>query len=216
MRPWFPGGARRGGQAGGDEQVRGQRDLLHDQRVIPRRREVRRQASEDAAAVVADRGGVAMRRGRRANDPAAVCRGNGLVAEADAQQRRDRSALPDDIDADPRLARGAGTRRDDDPGWTQRRDIRRGDFIVTDDLDFAASAEQQVRQVVRERIVIIDQYHQWPAEDGSTGAICGRGTGGSTGATCRRGTGAAWDSAGSRSASTDSPAGLPGLRPGAG
>jgi hypothetical protein len=145
-----------GGQAGGDEHVRGQGCLIDDERVIPCGREVRRQAGEDAMAVVADRGGVAVGRGRRAHDPAAVGRGDRLVAEADAQQRRDRAALADDIDADPGLGRGAGTWRDDDARRAQCRDVRRGDLIVADDLDVTAGAKEQVRQVIRKRIIVVD------------------------------------------------------------
>ena len=89
--------------ARGDPQVGWPSRLVDDQRVVAGRGEARREAGQHTLAVVADGGGHAVHRLRRGDDPATVRGGDGLVAQADAEQWGAGRAGLDGADADPRV-----------------------------------------------------------------------------------------------------------------
>src|SRR5213082_2873598 len=69
--------------------------------MIARRDERVREPREQAAAVVADRRGLAVHLCLRARDGGAERLPDRLVAEADAEDRRGRAEAPDHLDGDP-------------------------------------------------------------------------------------------------------------------
>jgi uncharacterized membrane protein len=91
------------GAPGGNQQTGRQGALIDDQGVVAPGRETPGQASQDAAAVVSDQCRLAVDGLRRRGDPGAVGRRDGLMAEADAEQRDCARAGPDGVDADTRV-----------------------------------------------------------------------------------------------------------------
>ena len=86
----------------------------HDQRMIARRLERARQGVEDGLALMQNVGDLAVDGLRRAHDLAAKGLADGLMAEADAEDRDFRAGLADQVEADARLVRGAGAGRQHD------------------------------------------------------------------------------------------------------
>ena len=80
------------GGLGRDLERVGQARALDDQRMVARRREVLRDAVEDALAGMVHLGSLPCIRRRRADDPAAIGLADRLVAEADAEDRHLRPA----------------------------------------------------------------------------------------------------------------------------
>src|SRR5688500_20139120 len=74
----------------------------------------RRQAGENARAVVRDDGGLAMDGTHRTNDVAAVCGADALVDETDAENRCRGPETAHDPGRYPGFVRRAGYRREDD------------------------------------------------------------------------------------------------------
>src|SRR5436190_19390221 len=127
------------------------------ERVVAAGFELLRKTGEDAAAVVADRARLAVDEPLRRSDLAAEGLDDCLVPEADAERRHARSEPPDDLDGRAGLARSAGSRRDDDVTRDQVRSHVRVDRVVPYHLYLAAERPEQVGEVVRERVVIVDQ-----------------------------------------------------------
>ena len=88
---------------------------------------------------------------------AAVGRADALVAEADAENRRRRSEAADEIGRDPGLGRRARSRRNDDVRRRERLDLVERDRVVAADDRVAAQLADVPRQVVDERVVVIDE-----------------------------------------------------------
>jgi hypothetical protein len=105
--------------------------------VVPGGGKPLRQPGEQAPAVVHDRGSLAVDRTRARDDARAVAGSDGLVAQADTQDRQ-ASAGADDIDADASVVGGARARGDHDGGWGEGGDLGGGDLVVADHLDLAA------------------------------------------------------------------------------
>src|SRR5258705_1934210 len=97
-------------RARGDLEVGGQARLEHDQRVVARRLEPRRQAPEDAVAVVRDRGGLPVHLPLRSRDRAPEGLADRLMAEADAEDRHAGVEAADQLERDAGTVRIAGTR----------------------------------------------------------------------------------------------------------
>jgi hypothetical protein len=95
--------------AGGDHERRGQGRFVDDQRVVAGGPEARGQPGQQAAAVMSDGGRLAVHGLRGNDDLGAVGGGNGLVAEADAEQRDGGGAVPDGCDADTGFGGSAWT-----------------------------------------------------------------------------------------------------------
>ena len=95
-------------------EIRGQRLLADDQRVIAAGLKRCGQAGEHALAVVLDRRGLAVNRQRRANHLAAEGEADRLVAEAHAEQRHPRAELLDHVERHAGLFGPSGPGRDHD------------------------------------------------------------------------------------------------------
>ena len=92
----------------------------------------------------------------RGNDRGAEGGGDGLVAEADAQQRRGGDRRPGRRRADPGVGGGAGPGEITTPAGPNEAMSARH-FVVADDLHPAAGGSEKVRQVVGEGVVVVDQ-----------------------------------------------------------
>src|SRR6476660_5498057 len=140
---------------------------LHDQRVIPRRRERAGQSGEDAVAAVIDLGRLAVKHHRRPHDGSAERRTYRLVSEAHAEDRDLSRKLLDERDTNPRLGRRARSGGDDDPVELSapRPDLIDCDHVIPDDVHLRAKLREELVEVVGERIVVVDQQnHRAPSE----------------------------------------------------
>src|SRR2546428_11643542 len=94
---------------------------------------------------------------------AAHGRAEALVAQADAEDRHPGAEAHDQVVGDPRLARRAGPRGDDDVARGQGGDLGERDRIVAVDGGRLAQLPHVARQVVDEGVVVIDQQdHRRP------------------------------------------------------
>ena len=138
-----------------DLEAIGQRRTVDDQGVIAADLDVLRQSLIEAATVVADARDFAVDDLARAHDLAAEDLADGLVAEADAENRHPAAKFADDILADARLLRDARPRRDDDARVLFRLDLGHCRLVMADDLDVRAKLRQQLVDVVGKGVVII-------------------------------------------------------------
>jgi hypothetical protein len=90
------------------------------------------------------------------HDPRPERLGDGLMAEADAEQG-DVAVRADQVDAAPGARRGAGSGRDDDGPRPRGEQLLRLERVVPDDVQpFARKALELLDQVVGEGVVVID------------------------------------------------------------
>ena len=92
---------------------------------------------------------------RRAHDLAAERLAEGLVAEADAEERHRRAA--DELEADPRLVGRARPRRDHDPLGPERERLVDAHRVVADDLHVGPELAEVLVEVEGERVVVVDE-----------------------------------------------------------
>src|SRR3984885_3969526 len=153
-----------------DRQFRRQRGLVDDERVVEGRLEGVRQARQDAVAVVRHRVRLAVDRARRLDHPGAERGADRLGTQADAEQRDARlRAGGHRGDADPRLGRGTGSRRDHHARRPGGDDLGRGHLVVPDDLDARPRGAQEVSEVPGEGVVVVDEDHERRARRGEGG-----------------------------------------------
>src|SRR5215217_4363078 len=93
----------------------GQGLAVGDQRVVPDRLKLGLHVCVEAGAVVVDERGLAVQELGCADDLGAVARGDGLVTEANAQDRLAADEAVDDRDADTGVLGSTGPGREDDP-----------------------------------------------------------------------------------------------------
>ena len=123
---------------GADFQFRRQIFLFHDERVIARGRHGHGQAVKDAFVVVRDGAGLAVHQVRSAHHIAAKSRADGLMSQADAENRHFAGEVPDQIDADAGILRRARTGRDHDALRVHGLDLGNRDLVVAAHLDLRA------------------------------------------------------------------------------
>ena len=137
--------------------------LFHDERVIARGRHGRGQAAEDGLVVVGDGAGLAVHQVRSAHDVAAKSRADGLMSQADAENRNFAGEVPDQIDADAGVLRRARTRRDHDALRLHGLDLGNCDLVVAANLDLRAQFPEVLNQVVGKGIVVVEnENHEAP------------------------------------------------------
>ena len=107
---------------GRDVQHRGQARTLDRERMVACAVEWRRHVREDAALVVDDRLQLAVHHALRTNHPATECLPDGLVAEADAENRYLAGEPPDERHGHAGLVRRTRSGRDHDVRRTERFD----------------------------------------------------------------------------------------------
>jgi len=130
--------------------------FLHDQRVIARGRHGTGQAVEDGFVIVRDGAGFAVHEVRCAHDLSAESGADGLMSQADAEDRNFSGEVADQIDADAGVLRGAGAGRDHDSLGLHGRDGGDRDLIVAAHFDSSPEFAEILNQVVRERVVVVE------------------------------------------------------------
>src|SRR5919197_194480 len=144
--------------AGGDLEARGHVAVDHE-RVIAPDRQRRRQAGEDRAPVVLDRGRLAVNRDV-ADDLAAERLRQRLVAQADAQRGHARlGEAARHVDGDAGLVGRAGAGRDHDAVEAVLEQLVGGRAVVAHYLEVAPQLAQVLNEVVGERVVVVDHEH---------------------------------------------------------
>ena len=140
-----------------DDQFARHAVALDHQRVVARGLERPVDAAEDAGALVPDVRELAVHRHRRAHHLAAEDLADGLMAEADAEQRHLARRLADQVEADAGLIGRAGAGREHDR-LRLGRDHRVGrNLVVAMNDDIRPQPAQIVEQVEGEAVVIVDQ-----------------------------------------------------------
>src|SRR5262249_27896548 len=126
-------------------------------RVVARRDERVLDPGEQPALVVEDLRGLAVHDPRRADDPAAEHLAHALMAEAHAEQGRCAGESPDHVHRDPGLVRRARPGRDRARVRRPLGDRVEPDRVVALDRDLGAELAEVLREVVGERVVVVDQ-----------------------------------------------------------
>src|SRR5437899_3274605 len=147
-----------------DFQIAWQILLRDDQRMVARRSHGRSQAAKDGLAIVFNLAGLAMHQVLRAHHLAAKSCADGLVAEADSEQRHISLAreMADQFNTDARFLRSAGSGRKQDAFGVHRLDLSDGHFVVAANLHLRAQFAKVLDEVVSERIVVIeDEDHKF-------------------------------------------------------
>ena len=142
------------GERGRLEHVRQPR---RGERVVAPGLERIRQPGEEAASVVPHGARLPVQELARVADLAAADLDERLVAEADAERRRRREEPLDDRGRRARGRRTAGPRRDDEVGGSEPLRLVGVDLVVPPHDDVRAERAEQVREVVRERVVVVDE-----------------------------------------------------------
>ena len=115
---------------------------------------------EQRFAVMVDTAGFAMHQLMRADNVPAKSRADRLVSQAHAQDRPLPGKVLDQVNADARLLRRAGSGRNQDVAGTHPLDFLRRDLVIAADLHLLSQLAQILDQVVSEGIVIVeDEYH---------------------------------------------------------
>src|SRR6266478_927296 len=122
------------------------------------------QLAENIFAVVVNLAGLAVKNLRRANDFAAERRADGLMAETHTENREFPRQSANQIDANSSVLRCAWTRRNYNAFRLAARNFLDRNFVVAMHLDIAAQFAEILRQVVGERIVVVEQQnHKLPS-----------------------------------------------------
>src|SRR4051812_15598558 len=114
-------------------------------------------AFEDTPAVVADARGLAVHDAPGPHHLSAEGLADRLMAEAHAEERHAARERRDQLERDAGIAGGARTRREHDVGRRERRDFVDGNLIVPEHPHLRPELAQVLRQVVSERVVVVDQ-----------------------------------------------------------
>src|SRR3954471_14624986 len=143
-----------GGGGGNLELVRDARDR---ERVVAARGQIVAQAGEEAAPVVLDRRRLAVYELPCGADLASEGLRQRLMAKADAQGRDARRESAQDLDRRAGGGRTAGTGGDDEVRRVQELRSVRVDRVVSPDDDVRTELAEEVREVVGEAVVVVDQ-----------------------------------------------------------
>ena len=106
---------------------------------------------------VEDAADLAVHRSGRADDVAAECLADRLMAEADAEDRDFPRGGGDEVQADAGLVRSAWAGGEHDRFRLAREGVGYGELVVAHDLAPGANVAQEVEQVEGEAIVVVDQ-----------------------------------------------------------
>ena len=142
--------------AGRDHELGGERLLRHNQGMVASTGERRFEPGEDALAVVSNRAGFAVHQVAGADDLTAECFADGLVTQADAENRHFPGHVANERNQNSRIGRSAGAGREQDALRLQRLDLFHGQFVVAIDLNLRAQLSQVLDKVVGERVVVVE------------------------------------------------------------
>ena len=141
-------------RAGGDRQL--VRHAHGRERVVAPCLDLLGQAREDPLAVVSDAARLAVQERLRLADLASEGLDDRLMAEADPEGRDGRPEPPDQLHRDARILRASGAGRDDEPVGCERLRLLHRDRVVAEDLDLGAELLEQMDEVPRERVVVVE------------------------------------------------------------
>src|SRR5438132_4066577 len=99
--------------------------------------------------------GLAVHEMRRANHVPPESGSEGLVAEADPENRQFSRKMPKKLNADTSFLRGTGAGRNDDALRPHGLNFSYRDLIIPSNRDFCAKFAKILHQVVGKRVVII-------------------------------------------------------------
>ena len=116
-----------------------------------------REAAEETPAVVVDRAGLAVDEPAGLPDLSAEGLDDHLVAEAHAQCGNRWREPPDDLQAGTGGGRPARARGDHEVRRLELLGLVRADRVVSAHQDLRAELSEEMREVVRERVVVVDQ-----------------------------------------------------------
>ena len=85
------------------------------------------------------------------------------MSEADAEHRHGLAQLADHVHRDPRILRPSRAGRDDDALGRERADVVERDLVVAPDERRRAQLAEVLRQVERERVVVVEEKNHSPA-----------------------------------------------------
>src|SRR5712691_1449766 len=143
----------------GDLEHGGETLVEHHQRVVARGIEVLLELREDAAAIVMDAGGLAVHLLARPGHGAAERLADGLVPEADAENRRGRVEASDQPERDARAVWIARPRGDDDALGLESFYLVERDLVVARHVHAGAQLAHVLDEVVGERVVVIQHQN---------------------------------------------------------
>ena len=151
----------RGGAVGvagacGDLEFGGQRVFGHDQGVIPGAGHWTGDAGEHGLAVMLDAAGLAMHQLRGADDVASKGRSDGLMAEADAENRGLAGEALDERNEDAGILWCARAGRKDEAFGREGLDLVDGELVVATDDHLRAELAHVLHKVVGEGIVVVE------------------------------------------------------------
>ena len=152
-------------------QLRRQRIGSHRQRVVPRHQPLLRQTAEQrAGSVKCNAGLLAVHKLPGVGDCTAERGADGLMPEADAQQRH---LLPQlhGGHRDACVLRSAGPGRQNDPIRVQGAYLLQRHFIVAYDTDRRAERPDKLVQVVGKAVVIVDKQCHSPSSSAALSAL---------------------------------------------
>src|SRR5439155_15427577 len=141
----------------GDRKLAGQGFALDDQGMIASRGKGIREFPKDILTVVMNLARLAVEKFRRANHFSTERRTDRLVSEANAKDREFSGKPPNQLDADSRVLWCAWSRRNHDAFGLAARNFLHGNLVVAMHFDIAAQLAEILRQVIRKRVVVIEQ-----------------------------------------------------------
>src|SRR2546428_4238246 len=118
-----------------------------------------RQSFEQSLAVMENFTRLSMHQRWRADDPSSKYLANGLMAETDSQDRDGFVKMPDDVFCDSRIGGRTRAGRNNDARGFQPLDFFRRNLIVSEYPKVFPKLTQILYEVVRKRIVIIDNHN---------------------------------------------------------
>src|SRR6185437_12150135 len=119
------------------------------------------ESCQDIRPGVGDRASLSVHRHGRPGDLSAEGLADRLVAQADAKDGNSARGSPDQIKADAGLVRRAGTRRQHDGLRPTVQGFADGQPVVAPHLALGANITQEVIQIERKTIVVVDQEDHW-------------------------------------------------------
>ena len=140
---------------GGDRQFARQGFFLNDEGMVARGREGIRKLAENILAIVMDLARFAMKEFRSADDFPAERGANGLMAEANPEDRNFSSEALDQLDGNTRFLRRARAGRNHDALRLTANNFFHGNFVVAMHFDLTTQLAEILREVVGNKIMTI-------------------------------------------------------------
>ena len=130
--------------------------LRRGERVVAADLDLLGQSREHALPVVVDHARLPVEERSRRADRAAEGLDDGLVTEADAERRHAGAERADELERDARVFRPSRARRDDEAVGCERLGLADRDRVVAEDVDLGAALLEEVDEVPRERVVVVE------------------------------------------------------------